>query len=101
MHSEINEMISFFDSVAQLVEQLTLNQWVEGSSPSGVTEKMANKQLHSLLAVFYISQRNYIEKPRLLNFRAWLFYFHAQHGAKGKVACFALKIKLKLAIAER
>ena len=26
-----------FDSVAQLVEQLTLNQWVEGSSPSGVT----------------------------------------------------------------
>ena len=28
---------SKFDSVAQLVEQLTLNQWVEGSSPSGVT----------------------------------------------------------------
>ena len=28
----------FFDSVAQLVEQLTLNQWVEGSSPSGVTK---------------------------------------------------------------
>ena len=27
------------DSVAQLVEQLTLNQWVEGSSPSGVTQK--------------------------------------------------------------
>ena len=26
------------DSVAQLVEQLTLNQWVEGSSPSGVTK---------------------------------------------------------------
>ena len=25
------------DSVAQLVEQLTLNQWVEGSNPSGVT----------------------------------------------------------------
>ncbi len=24
-------------SVAQLVEQLTLNQWVEGSSPSGRT----------------------------------------------------------------
>ena len=55
LHSEINEMISFFDSVAQLVEQLTLNQWVEGSSPSGVTEKMANKQLHSLLAVFLFS----------------------------------------------
>ena len=27
------------DSVAQLVEQLTLNQWVEGSSPSGVTKQ--------------------------------------------------------------
>ena len=25
------------DSVAQLVEQMTLNHWVEGSSPSGVT----------------------------------------------------------------
>ena len=25
--------------LAQLVEQLTLNQWVEGSSPSGVTYK--------------------------------------------------------------
>ena len=29
--------VSKKDSVAQLVEQLTLNQWVEGSSPSGVT----------------------------------------------------------------
>ena len=27
------------DFVAQLVEQLTLNQWVEGSSPSEVTKK--------------------------------------------------------------
>ena len=26
-------------SLAQLVEQLTLNQWVEGSSPSGDTRK--------------------------------------------------------------
>ena len=26
-------------SLAQLVEQLTLNQWVEGSSPSGDTTK--------------------------------------------------------------
>ena len=38
LQSEINKMVSFFDSVAQLVEQLTLNQWVEGSSPSGVTK---------------------------------------------------------------
>ena len=28
------------DSVAQLVEQLTLNQWVVGSSPTGVTLKV-------------------------------------------------------------
>ena len=28
-----------FDSVAQLVEQLTLNQWVESSSLSGVTKQ--------------------------------------------------------------
>ena len=28
---------SIFDSVAQLVEQKTLNLWVLGSSPSGVT----------------------------------------------------------------
>lgn len=27
-----------YDSVAQLVEQLTLNQWVESSSLSGVTK---------------------------------------------------------------
>ena len=26
------------DSLAQLVEQLTLNQWVEGSNPSGGTK---------------------------------------------------------------
>ena len=30
-------MHSALDSVAQLAEQLTLNQWVEGSNPSGVT----------------------------------------------------------------
>ncbi len=31
------------DSVAQLVEQLTLNQWVESSSLSGVTTKKSNR----------------------------------------------------------
>ena len=30
---------SLADSVAQLVEQQTLNLWAEGSSPSGVTKK--------------------------------------------------------------
>ena len=32
-------------SLAQLVEQLTLNQWVEGSSPSGDTGKSCILQL--------------------------------------------------------
>ena len=31
--------ILYFDSVAQLVEQMTLNHWVESSSLSGVTIK--------------------------------------------------------------
>ena len=30
-------MLKGFAPLAQLVEQLTLNQWVEGSSPSEVT----------------------------------------------------------------
>ena len=33
------------DSLAQLVEQLTLNQWVEGSNPSGVT-RVGAKNTH-------------------------------------------------------
>ena len=52
LQSEINKMVSFFDSVAQLVEQLTLNQWVEGSSPSGVTQKSVNELFISELADF-------------------------------------------------
>ena len=40
------------DSVAQLVEQMTLNHWVEGSSPSGVTLKV--KQLTNRLAAFFL-----------------------------------------------
>ena len=35
------------DFVAQLVEQLTLNQWAEGSSPSEVTLKIKQLQLSS------------------------------------------------------
>ena len=33
-----------FVSLAQLVEQLTLNQWVEGSSPSGDTKRVASNR---------------------------------------------------------
>ena len=38
--------------LAQLVEQLTLNQWVEGSSPSGVTIKMVKLLTMSDLTIF-------------------------------------------------
>ena len=38
------------DFVAQLVEQLTLNQWAEGSSPSEVTE---NKPPTFFLCLFF------------------------------------------------
>ena len=37
------------DSLAQLVEQLTLNQWVEGSNPSGVTKGGRNSTLFCCL----------------------------------------------------
>ena len=38
-------------SVAQLVEQLTLNQWVRGSSPRGETKK---KSIHESVWTFFI-----------------------------------------------
>ena len=38
------------DSLAQLVEQLTLNQWVEGSNPSGVTKGGRNSTLFCCLS---------------------------------------------------
>jgi hypothetical protein len=44
---------SNFDSVAQLVEQKTLNLWVLGSSPSGVTSPGSGKFL--LESGFFIS----------------------------------------------
>ena len=42
------------DSVAQLVEQLTLNQWVEGSSPSGVTKQA--EMFQKAFRFFYCSK---------------------------------------------
>ena len=43
---------SKFDSVAQLVEQLTLNQWVESSSLSGVTLIIKHIQEFPICAFF-------------------------------------------------
>lgn len=49
-------------SVAQLVEQLTLNQWVEGSSPSGRTRFLplylitpSSSLINKLLILLFIS----------------------------------------------
>lgn len=43
------------DSVAQLVEQMTLNHWVVGSSPTGVTtrEIAFRQSLFLCLRIFY------------------------------------------------
>ncbi len=43
------------DSVAQSVEQLTLNQWVEGSSPSGVTLKIKHLQINICRCFFIVA----------------------------------------------
>ena len=42
------------DSVAQLVEQLTLNQRVEGSSPSGVTKEIRKLLKINACGFFYV-----------------------------------------------
>ena len=39
MRTFATEIEKRFDSVAQLVEQMTLNHWVESSSLSGVTKQ--------------------------------------------------------------
>ena len=44
------------DSVAQLVEQLTLNQWVQGSIPCGVT---SNKKVYRNVSLFIWMLLNY------------------------------------------
>ena len=45
--SPITHPIIFFGGLlAQLVEQLTLNQWVEGSNPSGPTTFMRDCSFH-------------------------------------------------------
>ncbi len=42
------------DSVAQLLEQLTLNQWVESSSLSGVTSLLKAIRLRKLGRIFLL-----------------------------------------------
>ncbi len=47
-----------FDLVAQLVEQMTLNHWVEGSSPSQVTQKRCVMIEFLTTHLFYIPGSN-------------------------------------------
>ena len=56
---EIAEML---DSLAQLVEQLTLNQWVEGSNPSGVTKDGLKK---TILFILSTNQRYHSPPPKI------------------------------------
>ena len=44
------------DSLAQLVEQLTLNQWVEGSNPSGVTKDDESRPFFVSIPTLTLSQ---------------------------------------------
>ena len=54
------------DSVAQLVEQMTLNHWVVGSSPTGVTYKDHRKwkiaENQTFSAIFILSKSPEIGK---------------------------------------
>ncbi len=48
--SSENDKLAVFDLVAQLVEQMTLNHWVEGSSPSQVTNRKRKQHCFDLVA---------------------------------------------------
>ena len=55
-----DKTLSLYDSVAQLVEQMTLNHWVESSSLSGVTayKKVLNKVLRHLRKTLFEFKAN-------------------------------------------
>lgn len=71
-----------YDSVAQLVEQMTLNHWVVGSSPTGVTLNKSQLFVNQIIEIFFyfiystinhiMGQRISYEKslllPALMNF---------------------------------
>ena len=54
------------DSVAQLVEQLTLNQWVVGSSPTGVTELNAKWLIMKPFGFFVMSTFDFLPAGQML-----------------------------------
>ncbi len=68
-----------FDFVAQLVEQLTLNQWVEGSSPSEVTTEKtlfsSTYVIHNKRKCFFYAKIPHIPKLLFFNNFSIFFYF--------------------------
>jgi hypothetical protein len=60
-------------SVAQLVEQLTLNQWVPGSNPGGETKK---KSMHVVSGLFCFQHANVFAELKTKKDR----YSRSEHG---------------------
>ena len=48
--------------LAQLVEQLTLNQWVLGSSPRWCTTKIPRKKLRGIFYCYFPESRNLVRQ---------------------------------------
>ena len=63
-------------SVAQLVEQLTLNQWVEGSSPSGYTEI---RTIHHRIVLIFFTPPKKIPTHSV--------YYYAIYSSKVQATC--------------
>ena len=57
------------DSVAQLVEQMTLNHWVVGSSPTGVTSQNRNSLIIRLLRFSFLRFAQHLQN-RILEFHS-------------------------------
>ena len=64
-----DKTLSLYDSVAQLVEQMTLNHWVESSSLSGVT-------FSNFLELHFVAEiQNFIKNTVKLNVSTVFFYW--------------------------
>ena len=64
--------VSLFVSVAQLVEQLTLNQWVGGSSPPGDTIKQ-NACIKLCRHFYFVKKHYFFQNMKKHNFTLFIF----------------------------
>ena len=71
LHRKSKSLCAYNDSVAQLVEQMTLNHWVESSSLSGVTRQKVKMQktseIQTISEVFRYTQPAF--RRRILKLR--------------------------------